>query len=306
MLTGRLVVWSLSGLGRIAAGAAFAVPVISTETRSWASGALIALILLLVGGISLAWRLRTLAWGVIWLNDLVVLLLLTPALVLAGYVASGQGPLQADGWLAYLETFVPAIAALVGMIVLARWLGRTWLPGGAPLLLLPGVLQVLALTTVLDNYREMAVAAVLSSTYLIAALGTLVSPVIRPGWRAWLPIVAFALFLAMLSTTGSGIAALGGIQAPLVLTQLLLLLVGLAAIVTVPTRGRVSFTGRDIGSALIGSREPATPRRTRAVRGRPARHRTPDNVNVSAEKHEVRPPVESAISQQDIGTFPFE
>lgn len=304
LLTGRLSVWILSGLGRIAAAAAFAVPLMTPELRSWAPAIVIALVLLLVAGVGLAWRLGTPAWGVIWLNDLLVLGLLTPSLVLAGYVASGEAPLQAVGWLAYLEIYVPAIAALAGMTVLAKWLGRTRLPGGTPILLLPGVLQVLALTTVLDTYRDVTVAAVLSSAYLIAALGTFLSPVIRPGWRAWLPLVMIALYLVILSTTGSGLAALRKIQAPLVLTQMLLLLVALAALVTVPAR--VTFVVRDTGTALIGPRESAAPRRSRASRGRRARHRTPDTVSISAEEQHVRQPVGSAISQQDIGQFPFE
>lgn len=305
-LTGRLAVWSLSGLGRIAAAAAFAVPLMAPQLSSWASGVMIALILFFATGIFLAWRLRTPAWGVIWLNDLIVLALLTPPLVLAGYVAAGQAPLQSGGWLAYLEIFVPAIAGLIGMTALARWLGRNWLPGATPLLLLPGVLQVLALTMVLDDYRDTTVAAVLTSAYLIAALGTLVSPVIRPSWRPWLPLVAFALYLIILSTTGSGLAALGRIQAPLVLTQMLLLLVALVALVAIPTRGRMSFTSRDIGSALIGAQEPAVPRRSRASRGRRARHRKPETVSVSAEGRGVRPPVGYARSPQDLGRFPFE
>ncbi len=306
LLTGRLSVWTLSGFVRIAIAAAFAVPLMTPQLRSWASAIVIALVLFLVAGVGLAWRLGMPAWGAVWLNDVLALLFLTPPLVLASYVAAGEAPLQTGGWLAYLEIYVPAIAALAGMTALAKWLGRTRLPGGTPLLLLPGVLQVLALTTVLDSYRDVTVAAVLSSAYLIAALGTFLSPMLRPGWRGWLPLVAVALYLIILSTTGSGLAALGKVQAPLVLTQMFLLLVALAGVVAVPTRGRVSFVGRDIGSALISPQESAAPRRPRASRGRRARHRTPDTASVSAQEQETRHPVGSAISQQDFGSFPFE
>ncbi len=306
LLTGRLSVWTLSGLGRIAIAAAFAVPLMTPQLRSWASAIVIALVLFLVAGVGLAWRLGMPAWGVVWLNDVLALAFLTPPLVLAGYVAAGEAPLQAGGWLAYLEIYVPAIAALAGIAALAKWLGRTRLPGGAPLLLLPGVLQVLALTTVLDSYRDVTVAAVLSSAYLIAAMGTFLAPVIRPGWRAWVPLVAVALYLVILSTTGSGLAALGKIQAPMVLTQMVLLLVALAAAVTVPARGRVSLAGRDIGTALIGPRESAAPRPTRAERARRDRHRTPDPANNVTPERRTHHPVGSAISEQDIGSFPFE
>jgi hypothetical protein len=306
LLTGRLSVWTLSGLGRIAIAAAFAVPLMTPQLRSWASAIVIALVLFLVAGIGLAWRLGMPAWGVVWLNDILVLLLLTPPLVLVGYVAAGEAPLQAAGWLAYLEIYVPAIAALAGMTALAKWLGRTRLPGGAPLLLLPGVLQVLALTMVLGSYRDVTVAAVLTSAYLIAALGTFLSPVLRPGWRAWLPLVAVAMYLIILSTAGSGLAALGKIQAPLVLTQMLLMLVALAAVVAVPARDRASLAGRGIGAALIGPRESAAPPRSRAKRRRLARHRAPDSANVTPQEPETRHPVGSAISQHDIGSFPFE
>ncbi len=306
LLTGRLSVWTLSGLGRIAIAAAFAVPLMTPQLRSWASAIVIALVLFLVAGVGLAWRLGMPAWGVVWLNDVLALAFLTPPLVLAGYVAAGEAPLQAGGWLAYLEIYVPAIAALAGIAALAKWLGRTRLPGGAPLLLLPGVLQVLALTTVLDSYRDVTVAAVLSSAYLIAAMGTFLAPVIRPGWRAWVPLVAVALYLVILSTTGSGLAALGKIQAPMVLTQMVLLLVALAAAVTVPARDRVSLAGRDIGTTLIGPRESAAPRPTRAERTRRDRHRTPDTANNVTPERRTHHPVGSAISEQDIGSFPFE
>ncbi len=246
------------------------------------------------------------AWGVVWLNDVLALVFLTPPLVLAGYVAAGETPLQAGGWLAYLEIYVPAIAALAGMAALAKWLGRTRLPGGAPLFLLPAVLQVLALTMVLDSYRDVTVAAVLSSAYLIAAMGTFLLPVIRPGWRAWLPMVAVALYLVILSTTGSGLAALGKIQAPMVVTQMVLLLVALSAVVTVPARGRASLAGRDIGTALIGPRESAVHRPTRAERGRRAQQRVPETANISPREQTPRHPLGSAISGQDIGSFPFE
>lgn len=306
LLTGRVAVWSLSGLGRLAAAAAFAVPLMSPQLGSGTSAVMIALVLLFIAGIILAWRLRMPPWSAVWLNDLLILLLLTPSLVLAGYVAAGETPLQGSGWLAYLEIFVPAAAGLIGMTTLAGWIGRNWLPGATPLLLLPGALQVLALTTVLDDYRDVTVAAVLSSAYIISALCTFVSPVIRPNWRAWLPLVAFALFFIILSTTGSGLAALGGIQPPLVMTQMLLLLAALAVLVAIPTRGRMSVNGWDIGSALTGARGSGAPRRVRTSRGRRDRHHKPETTDPSAEEHRVRPPVGSARSQQDIGRFPFE
>lgn len=306
LLTGRLSVWSLSGLGRIAAAAAFAIPLMSPQLGSWASGIIIALVLFLAAGVVLAWRLRSPAWGVIWLNDLIVLVLLTPPLVLASYVAAGNTPLQTGGWLAYLELFVSAIAGLIGMAALAKWLGRSWLPGAAPLLLLPGVLQVLALTTILNTYRDATVAAVLSSAYLIAALGTYVTPVVRPGRRPFLPLVAFGLYLVILSTTGPGLAALGRIQAQMALTQMLLLLGALATLILVPNRGRISLPSRNLGSALTGVRSTRVPRRSHASPGRCARHRQPETPAIPTEEHRTRQPVMPASSLYDLGPFPFE
>ena len=101
---------------------------------------------------------------------------------------------------------------------------------------------------------------------------------------------------------------MGKIQLPLVLTQVVLLLGALAVLFVVPSRPRISLPGLNLGPALTRPRGSGAPRRLRPSRVRRDRRQKPEAVSVSAEKPGVRPRarVGSAITQQDLGGFPFE
>jgi hypothetical protein len=99
---------------------------------------------------------------------------------------------------------------------------------------------------------------------------------------------------------------LGKIQPPLVLTQVVLLLGAPAALFVVPSRPRISLAGLNLGPALTRPHGSGAPRRARLSRVRRDPRQKPEAVSVSAEKPGVRRRVDSVITQQEIGGFPFE
>jgi hypothetical protein len=101
---------------------------------------------------------------------------------LGSFAASGGSPLQSATWLAYLELLVPALGALLVVVALASWLARRLLPGGDALFLLPAALQVLALTTIVGDYRVEKVLGVFSTTYFISAAVIVLFPLVSQRW----------------------------------------------------------------------------------------------------------------------------
>lgn len=236
-------------------------------------GVLVALLAVSV----LAWRSGLPRWSAVWIVDTVSLGVLTPLLVMNGFVAAETNPLLPAERSAYLQTVFGVIAALV----ITAWVARRFavlLPGMAGILILPGALQLPSLVAVLNDYRDMAVLSAIAGTYAVGAV------VVLGGWflpvaiHRWLAAAVWVGFAVVLSVTKPGLSALNARHDPITFWHPLLLGLALACL-------------------LLVSLPPLPPRAGRARRSRrAARWR---GRRVRGREYELGSPDDGVLNQRD-------
>lgn len=265
-----------ASLGRAGIGVVFLAATLKPLPATALAGLAAALIAGLLVVCVYAWRSGLPRWGLVWINDLVSLGLLTPFLVLNGFVASEQSSLLAAERSAYGETALLAGAALLLLLLLCGW-ARRFLPGLTGVLYLPGALQVVALVAAFDDYRDGTVLEAVGIVYLIAAAATCAGWMWSEGRRVWLAPLAWALFFLGLMLVTPGVRPLGSRQGSILVGQTLLIGLSGAAVFGLSllpgVSARRSFertTSAPAPSARARSHHRRTLRRRRSIEARSA------------------------------------